>query len=162
MAEKERPSSSNSGNTIAYALHFVVDAFGATRPIRLGLVLASALFLQLVVQSWAKSNGITIYVDDLRLSEGLFGLCFCLFFGPLLVWPGQLPEPVQERFTLIDTASKRAGFTRGERKILYLQFIEIVLSNDSKLAKINVAQILGAHAPILGQALSEHSSRMRD
>jgi hypothetical protein len=93
------------------------------------------------------TNGITLYYS-------LFGFCFCLLFGPLLIGRTQLPEPVQEYLTFIATVIKSAGLSREERKGIYLQLLEIILHTNPKFASIDLDKIKQLHQVAMKKSLS--------
>jgi hypothetical protein len=131
-------SPSSAGVLALSGLHFIFDAFGATRPIRLGLAIALSFALRLLVPT-ASQYGLPS-LDERTLAFALFGVSFCLLFWPLLVWPG-LPEPLKEWIVILDTFSKKSGLSQKARRELYFDFLQIVISSNKELAAIDFSKV---------------------
>jgi hypothetical protein len=145
MASRERKPNSFTGAAL-YAFHFIFEAFGTTRPIRLGLVVAlSAVFepfvIEPIVQVVELHSGLRLTSEHTVLYAGSFGIWFCFLFAPLLIGKTKLPEPVQEYLKLLATVMDSAGLSKQERKLVYLELIELILSTNPKLGLKNLDEI---------------------
>src|SRR5262245_48726535 len=109
---KHEETPSGSG-VVLYGLHFIFDAFGATRPVRLGIVVGLSLALVTPARILATRYQIPL-PTGFALEYSLFGLSFCLLFLPLLVFR-TIPEPISERITVIETIAKKGSFSRAEK-----------------------------------------------
>jgi hypothetical protein len=139
---KKAPLTAASG-VVLYSLHFFFDAFGATRPIRLGIAVALALALDepaklvLATMSVAQPTGFV-------LEYSLFGISFCVCFLPLLLRP-TMPEPIVERFVIIEEFAKKIGLSKGQKQLLYLDLLELMLKANKDLAHLDLSSIRDAH-----------------
>ena len=128
---------------VLYGLHFIFDAFGATRPIRLGIVTGLSLALVTPARVLATRYQIALPAGFI-LEYSLFGLSFCVLFLPLLIFR-TIPEPISERITIIETIAKKGGFSRTEKHLLYLELLEVIIKSDKNMARLDLSKIREAH-----------------
>jgi hypothetical protein len=112
------PPPSAENGAVLYGLHFFFDAFGATRPIRLGVVVAFCFALDAPTRGLLSTFGVS-RPSGLTLECSLFGLSFLVFFFPLLLRP-TLPEPTAERFLVIEAFAQEIGLSKAKKRLLYL------------------------------------------
>jgi len=126
-----------------YGLHFIFDAFGATRPVRLGIVVGLSLALDTPARILSTKYQVPL-PSGFILEYSLLGLSFCLLFLPLLFSP-TVPEPVAERITVIETVAKVSGLSKAEKRLLYLDLLEVILKSNKIIPRLDLSRIREAH-----------------
>jgi hypothetical protein len=134
---------SSASGVVLYGLHFIFDAFGATRPVRLGIVVGLSLALDTPARVLFAKYAVAL-PSGFTLEYSLFGFSFCLLFLPLLFRP-TIPEPLAERITAIETISKAGGLLRSEKRLLYLDLLEVVVKSDKVIPRLDLTKIRETH-----------------
>jgi hypothetical protein len=137
-AKKKKISASSAGGVMLRGLNFIFDAFGVTRPLRLGLALGLSFALELVVP-WANLHGFPSPPPP-TLATALFGVSFCLLFGPLLLWPG-LPDSLKELLVVLELFAKKSGLSEEGRQKLYFGALEAIVFRNKELQYIDFKPI---------------------
>jgi hypothetical protein len=127
---------------VLYGLHFIFDAFGATRPVRLGIVVGLSLALDTPARSLSAAYHLALPAGTLEYS--LFGLSFCLLFFPLLFRP-TVPEPIAERIMVIETIAKAGGLSKPEKRLLYLDLLEVIVKSDKNIPRLDLSKVREEH-----------------
>ena len=127
---------SSAGGVLLYGIHFIFDAFGATRPLRLGVAVALSLVLDGLVDFSAKQFKVSL-PSELTVANSSFGLSFCLLFIPLLFRPS-LPEPIIEYIMVIDKFTKLSQASRSAKRQMYIDLYRDIRNNNGHLPQLNL------------------------
>jgi len=139
---------SSTGGIALYGLHFIFDAFGATRPVRLGLAIALSLALNWPTRILAVGFGVPL-PGGFILEYSLFGLSFCVFFLTFLHRP-PLPEAIAEQFVVIESFAKQVRISRAEKRQMYRDLYGVIISRNGHLPQLHLSHLKEDHKKKIG------------